>query len=324
MIVCPPPGPQVAAAPLSALVALHLVLRGPRDGTRAVHRAVQTAVDERVPPSHKLRARLVRFLRRRFDFDDKKADRAAEREHEAHAAAVLRSGAAPAPCALEAAKLCNELGMWYEYCARFEEALVWSEWARASFVHLRGRSDATVGHVLNNIGGVHKRLGQYDAALSAYKEALRIYKTTVGDGHPDYAAILQNVAGVRHSKGQHDRACADYVRALAIISTKLGERHVRVADTRHNLGLVYAALGRHADALDAYMEALAIYGTSLPHDHPTVGGTLIYLARAHLALGQRGQARTHAARALAIFAARLGEEHFETVAARRVMDELAM
>ncbi len=57
---------------------------------------------------------------------------------------------------------------------------------------------------LNSIGIAFKGKGAYDQALKYLKEALEIYKITIGQNHPDTSRTLNNIGGAFNSKGEYD------------------------------------------------------------------------------------------------------------------------
>jgi tetratricopeptide (TPR) repeat protein len=59
-------------------------------------------------------------------------------------------------------------------------------------------------------------MGDYAAALPLFRRALEIYRTVVGDTHPDYAVSLENLAVLHRELGDHAAALPLYRQVLEL------------------------------------------------------------------------------------------------------------
>ena len=113
--------------------------------------------------------------------------------------------------------------------------------------------------MLDVVGQVYLRLGDYDEARRVFEEALTIRRQAVGDDHVDVAATLANLADALSGAGNYAAAVPPYRSALAIQRRKLGESHpatlettYRLANTLHTAGDVRGA----APYFDAWTRAV--------------------------------------------------------------------
>jgi tetratricopeptide (TPR) repeat protein len=67
-----------------------------------------------------------------------------------------------------------------------------------------GRDHPATASAYSNVGLMHKQLGDFDAARSSYRVALKIYQTTVGVDHASYASILHNLGNLNRSQIHFD------------------------------------------------------------------------------------------------------------------------
>ena len=56
----------------------------------------------------------------------------------------------------------------------------------------------------NNVGLLHKQLGQFDDARFAYQTAMKLYQQTVGSDHHSYASALHNLGTLNRTQTHLD------------------------------------------------------------------------------------------------------------------------
>ena len=96
--------------------------------------------------------------------------------------------------------------------------------------------------LLNINGACYAGLGQFDAAIELYEEALLI--------NPNYAKVYFNLGGAYHELSQLDEAVINYKKSLDIDPS--------FAEAQNNLGNVYKELDQLDKAIDSYQKALVI------------------------------------------------------------------
>ncbi len=108
---------------------------------------------------------------------------------------------------------------------------------------------ATEAQMLDLIGRIRTRIGDYAAARSPLEEALRIRRRTLGEEHPDVATSLINVADLsRAGDGRAQDALPLYERAFDIRHRQLGDQDPRTADALYRLASALHMAGRYESA----------------------------------------------------------------------------
>jgi len=110
-----------------------------------------------------------------------------------------------------------------------------------------------VASALNNIGLMHKQLGDFIESRRHYNAALRIYAKVVGRDHASYAMTLHNLASLNKAQVHFDtslkatdrlslveKALEYFEEALAIRRAELGPDHPLTIATQSSLGTTLA------------------------------------------------------------------------------------
>jgi len=138
--------------------------------------------------------------------------------------------------------------------------------------------------ILNNIGNIHTRQGEFSFAMSAYTDALELKEKCVGR-HPqarrEVALTLVCIGNVHERKEHFEDAMQLYEEARGIQEEILGDNHVEYAATINNIGVVLGKLNQYEDAMECYIKVLCIYRDALGSDHPDVAFTLCNIAEIH-------------------------------------------
>ncbi|MEU3253133.1 tetratricopeptide repeat protein [Streptomyces sp. NPDC006997] len=146
----------------------------------------------------------------------------------------------------------NMLGIAHLHLAENQEALECFSLALAGFTQIgdeRGRYSA-----LNNIAKLCQRMGDLEAAESAYREAISIAE---GMGNRrEKATLHMNLASVLDSLGKTDDALALYGEAIPVLRA-VGDRRAE-AIALNGTGRAHRAAGRAEDALPWHVTALAV------------------------------------------------------------------
>ena len=81
------------------------------------------------------------------------------------------------------------------------------------------------GTALNDYGGIHRDIGNYDKAEQAFLQSAQLIGRLQGVGHPDYASVQNNLAGLYRLMGQLDKAEQHFQQALQIYEQTVGKEH---------------------------------------------------------------------------------------------------
>jgi tetratricopeptide (TPR) repeat protein len=128
---------------------------------------------------------------------------------------------------------------------------------------------------LNNLAGCYGSFGRFKEEEAAYREALEIEESLLGQSDPSLAATLSNLAGVYGRQREFPTAETMYVRAAEIMKAALGPDSAEYGRALSNLGLLYGqwweALANEplrAKAADIMTKALIITSTGRGSRHP--------------------------------------------------------
>lgn len=157
-----------------------------------------------------------------------------------------------------------------------------------------GDEGKNTGIVLLAYGTVLQKLGEFDAALSAYDKALGNFRR-VHNGEFE-ANTLSNIGLIYASRGMSTNALDNFSKALAIqreIKNKYGE-----GLTLNNIAGVYNVLGNNKAALEQFTLALAIFREI--GERNLLGTTLNNMGKVYLTLGEKRLALEHFDQALQI------------------------
>lgn len=117
-----------------------------------------------------------------------------------------------------------------------------------------GRDHPATAAAENNIGLMHKQLGEFDASRRHYRRAQAIYRSTVGEDHASFAAVLHNLGTLNRDQIHVDadlsatdrlsllESAIDYLQqAWQIRVNELGVEHAHTVASRSSLGAALAA-----------------------------------------------------------------------------------
>ncbi|MBC7820424.1 MAG: CHAT domain-containing protein, partial [Planctomycetaceae bacterium] len=162
---------------------------------------------------------------------------------------------------------------------------------------------------LNNLALLYDSLGRYAEAKPLYRQAVEIWRKTLGDQHLHYAAGLNNLAMLYDSMGRYADAEPLYQQALEIWRTTLGERHPNYGACLNNLAELYRAVGQYELAEPLYLQEIEICRATQGENTPSFAVSLNNLAALYRATGKHDQAEPLYLQALEIRRGTLGEEH---------------
>ena len=69
-----------------------------------------------------------------------------------------------------------------------------------------GEENVTAAVILNSMGMLYKKQGQFERSFDAYTRALRIREESQGEDHPDCIATRHNIAELYITMAKPDKA----------------------------------------------------------------------------------------------------------------------
>ena len=151
----------------------------------------------------------------------------------------------------QADRLFNE-SIEYSQTERWQQAL--ENLQQALELYQQTDNLAKVANVLEHIGVLHQRLGNYPEALYSHEESLRLSRQL--GNRLNEAITLGNIGIVYEKLGDYTTALQYYEESLSL-KRELGYR-AGEAVTLANIGNIAYQHGNNAEALDYYQESLAI------------------------------------------------------------------
>jgi CHAT domain-containing protein len=176
-----------------------------------------------------------------------------------------------------------------------------------------GSGKKLVAQTINNMAGVQYFRGNYDEAITMFRQGLLATEEALGLDDPLVATTASNLASALDRLGRYADSKPLHGRALAIREKAFGPEHPLVALSLSNLGVVASDGGDYVKAGELHERALAIREKVLGPEHPDVAVSLNNLASAHENRGDQGRAKPLFERALGILEKKFGPEHPKTV-----------
>lgn len=146
---------------------------------------------------------------------------------------------------------------------------------KVSEAHFSSLHPATAS-AYNNLGLMHKLLGDFDESRKQYRQALKIYKQTVGVDHASYASILHNLGTLNRTQIHLDTSLRatdrlslleeslEYLeQAYEVRLNEMGKEHPHTVASRSSWGSTLAAQILHRYKL-TQKEGTKFYVSVLP------------------------------------------------------------
>ncbi|MDA0838038.1 MAG: tetratricopeptide repeat protein [Planctomycetota bacterium] len=205
--------------------------------------------------------------------------------------------------------LLNAQVMQLYHQGQYGSAVSFAEQAR-DFARLSiGEESVGYAHTVENLGEIHRAMGNPVSAESLLKEALNIKQRVLGESHLEYANTLNNLAGAYKTMGDYAQAEALYRQSIAIREECLNERAPLVASTLNNLADLYREMGRYHAAEPLHKRAQEIFRNTLGEFHPDYAVSLNNLALLYKSMGRYYEAEPLYEKVIEIDREVLGENH---------------
>ena len=159
----------------------------------------------------------------------------------------------------------NNLGWIHLSKGEFEDAEAWYTRSLREIADLESAlgDDADLellrAEGLNGLGVVLERLGKFEEAERALRQALSIQENKLGPSHPSVANTTFSLANCLLRKEDLHTAEDAYSRALAINRRVYGQEHVTIANVLQGLAALKHRLQESEEAEALYIQALGVY-----------------------------------------------------------------
>ena len=134
-----------------------------------------------------------------------------------------------------------------------------------SVKQLYGEESVQYAAAWQSIAHYHKQAGDYQPAVDAAVEVLRIQTALFGPQHRELIAWHHWLGDVHQQWEQHQLALAAYERALDISREHAAFDRLQVAGLHRSMAFCYWKMGQGSHAARWYSQALAVYEVALPN-----------------------------------------------------------
>jgi len=155
----------------------------------------------------------------------------------------------------------NELSGLYRALGEYdksESAFVKAEMILAS----GGKENPDYATTINNLAGTYRLKRDYEKAESLFKNAIEIYKNTLGAEHFLYASALNNLGLLYIDTKKHEKAEHLHREALEILRQN-SKYDTAIATTLNNLATIYMEKGMNEEAEPFLKEAMEVYSQTV-------------------------------------------------------------
>ncbi|GAB4484427.1 MAG: CHAT domain-containing protein [Raineya sp.] len=173
----------------------------------------------------------------------------------------------------------NDQGRQLRKERKFSEAIAVLEKAKSEVEKKSGKTSKNYAIVVNNLALVYDDMNNFNLAEPLYKEALAIYKSTVGEKDVAYVTTLENLGYLYQQQGKFKEAEELYSQALAINKEILGTKHPDYATSLENLAKLAEKSGQKEKAENLYIEHLNLIKDNLGEKSPVYATAMENLAK---------------------------------------------
>ncbi|HRJ71172.1 MAG TPA: tetratricopeptide repeat protein [Terrimicrobiaceae bacterium] len=164
------------------------------------------------------------------------------------------------------ARLAAKLAFLHDHLRDPDKARAYFE--QSLSLYEQGQDHSQHAMLLNQLGALCKREGDFPAAEAYYQRAMEVARNLHGETHPEVATAVNNLGVVSMELHDFVRAENLHMEALALREKCYGAMHPEVAQSMANLAAVYHAAHEFDKARAFYSGALKIYKRFRRADDP--------------------------------------------------------
>jgi CHAT domain-containing protein/tetratricopeptide (TPR) repeat protein len=205
------------------------------------------------------------------------------------------------------------IAMIYMLKGEYQKSLPLLQQSEEIFKGAKKENDVVYPIILNNLGILFEKMGQYDKAMSYYKLGLDIRRKIYKEEHVHYPLLvpisLTNVASLYMMLKDYEKARQLFEEAVEIRRRLLGEENPYYVISLNSLASLYSTMGNYQEALPIFKQALAVYEKAFGTDDLEYILALENLALLNKTLGNYEPALTSFQQILAWRKKTLGEDN---------------
>ncbi len=165
--------------------------------------------------------------------------------------------------------------------------------------------------LLNNIGVIYAKEGDYLKALDYYKHSLKIKKQYFGNQHRSIGTNLRNIGIIYSRIGEYNRGMEYYHLALKNWKDYYGDSHPKIGELYQDISVVQMYLGDYQSALGYQTEAMNILSAKLDESHPLIALGDSNLSMLYMGMEMYNEAEVHNLASIQKQIERFGEKHHD-------------
>ncbi|KAL3942183.1 MAG: hypothetical protein SGBAC_003584 [Bacillariaceae sp.] len=125
-----------------------------------------------------------------------------------------------------------------------------------------------VAGIMFNVSVSYSEMNEYDQALNAMKQCLRIRGAIHGEQHILYAQTIQKIGDIFLGMSDYNEAVESYGWALEVMNREPTLHRVEIGEILDNKGSIHRSKGELEESLKCHQEALRSKQMDLGEDHP--------------------------------------------------------
>jgi tetratricopeptide (TPR) repeat protein len=192
--------------------------------------------------------------------------------------------------------------------SRFEEAIQWSELARASITRLGGNEELE-GDLEAFLGNLYSRADKPEEALTHLERSLQLTDKALGKEHVRRSGTMMTLGIVYRKLGRYDDAIKLFNEAIALREKTSGPTHPQIGSLHYAIAQVLVIIDDYKKALFHAQRSLDIRLATFGPEHPEVAAAYDYVGIALNADQKPKEALEYFLKALAIKEKALGKNH---------------
>ncbi|MDR0563958.1 MAG: DUF3856 domain-containing protein [Azoarcus sp.] len=212
--------------------------------------------------------------------------------------------------------ICDSIVSGYEHLNEPGKAGEWRQKAKA----IREKAPSTTAAESNsatpesaadikNTAQTYLEKGDFDDAITLYKQALELEEKTLGYQHPDTIATCDSLAKAYDKKGDYKEALAWYEKVLNYIENRQSKKSLSAAVIYSNIAVAQARLGNNKKAIENLRKATMVFEKSEFRDHLDVGTVYSNITWVYAKTRDYAKAEEWAKKTLAFNERIYGNEH---------------
>ncbi len=195
--------------------------------------------------------------------------------------------------------VCNELGGYYRYTSRYDQAVCLYDRALTIIEELGQRKTPACGTTLINYATTCNMMGELNKALTLYGQAADIFSGPQFAADFNLATLYNNMSSVCQNLGEYTDA-EDYLFKALHILENLSESEIETAITYTNLATLYMEENRLNEAETHLKKALDIFITESGDSDVHYAAAISALGELHFIRGDYTAAASDFEKALAL------------------------